>query len=465
MSQLNSKTGDIGKSQIIAYGASNFANQLSWAMVSSYLTLFYLEVFGLAAGTIAMIMLVARVWDGINDPIMGGIIDRTDTKWGRFRPYILLGAPALVITTILTFTVPNLSGTPKVLYALVTYILLGMSYTVLSVPLQALPAVMTDDRKKVSKLYSSYMFGMFAGMIILNLFTLPLVEFFGGGVAADGYQKTATIYALLSLPIYLAVFALCKENVKPEKKEKIPFFDGLREVFKNKNLVMIILYTAISMFAYFTRLGVAVIFYINVIGNFGMITVYMMFPMFISLLILPITPKIIQRYGYVKTTVAAMTLQTIASVMMFFGPVQSVPFVLCSLTVFGLGGIGGPCGSAMIIDSVNDYDAKHNKRNDGIAFSTNGLGVKIGTALGGAVGVAIIGWFGYTSGVDPTEQVKTGINVATNLVPAVFFMVSLLPLLFYDITDEKMDKVHEILAARKEKTEKIIEESKVTTEA
>jgi sugar (glycoside-pentoside-hexuronide) transporter len=460
MSKIKSGSNEVGITQIFAYGASNFANQLSWMMVSSYLTYFYLEVFGLAAGTIAMIMLIARVWDGVNDPIMGGIIDKTHTKWGRFRPYILLGAPALVVTTILTFTVPDLAGTSKVIYALVTYILLGMSYTILSVPLQALPAVMTENRGKVSKLYSAYLFGMFAGMIILNLFTLPLVEFFGNGVAAAGYKSTATIYAFLSLPIYFAVFILCKENVKTERKEKVSFFAGLKETFKNKNLVMVILYTMISMGAYFTRLGIAVIYYINVIGNFRMITIYMMFPMFISLLILPITPKIISRYGYVKTTVAAMTLQAISGLLMFFGPIQSIPFVLFALTFFGLGGVGGPCGSAMIIDSVNDYDAKHGKRNDGIAFATNGLGVKIGTALGGAAGVAIIGVFGYIGGAEVTEHVKNGINIATNLIPPIFFMLSLIPMFFYNITEEKMEQVHKILSERNSKTKltEIVEE-------
>lgn len=458
MSTVKTKS-DVGKPQIIAYGASNFANQLSWAMVSSYLTLFYLEVFGLGAGTIAMILLVARVWDGVNDPIMGGIIDKTDTKWGRFRPYILLGAPALLITTILTFTVPDLTGNAKVAYAFVTYILLGMSYTVLSVPLQALPAVMTEDRGKISKLYASYLFGMFAGMIILNLATLPLVEFFGQGVAAKGYSKTATLYACLSLPIYLIVFALCKENVKSDNKEKVPFFVGLKEVFKNKNLVMVILYTLISMGAYFTRLGVAVIYYINVIGNFSLITVYMMFPMFISLLILPITPKIIAKYGYVKTSVAAMLLQAASGILMFFGPVDSVPYVIFALTIFGLGGIGGPCGSAMIIDSVNHYDAEYGKRNDGIAFATNGLGVKIGTAIGGAAGVAIIGLFGYTAGVPADAHVQNGINIATNLVPAIFFVVSLIPLKFYVLSDERMKEVHKILARRNAKIEEANEEA------
>ncbi len=448
MSKINGGSNDVGKAQIFAYGASNFANQLSWMMVSSYLTYFYLEVFGLAAGTIAMIMLIARVWDGVNDPIMGGIIDKTKTRWGRFRPYILLGAPALVVTTILTFTVPDLDGTMKVAYALVTYILLGMSYTILSVPLQALPAVMTEDRSKVSKLYTAYLFGMFLGMIVLNLCTLPLVEFFGNGVPAAGYQKTATIYALLSLPIYLAVFALCKENVKQSDHEKVSFFAGLKEVFKNKNLVMVILYTIISMGAYFMRLGIAVIYFINVIGNFQMITIYMMFPMFISLLVLPVTPKIIAKYGYVKTSCAAMTLQAISGLLLFFGPVQSVPYVLFALSFYGFGGIGGPCGSAMIIDSVNDYDAKYNKRNDGTAFATNGLGVKIGTAIGGAAGVALIGAFGYVGGAEVTDTVRNGINIATHLVPSIFFMVSLIPLYFYDINDARMDEVHEILKKR-----------------
>ena len=116
------------KKNYFVYGLGNFASQLSWTMVSTYLSIFYTDVFGLGTGAVALLMLIAKVWDGINDPMMGTLMERTHTKWGRFRPYIVVGAVFLVIFTILTFTVPGFSSTGKLVYAYITYIGLGMSY-------------------------------------------------------------------------------------------------------------------------------------------------------------------------------------------------------------------------------------------------------------------------------------------------------------------------------------------------
>lgn len=130
------------------YGLGNFASQLSWTMVSTYLSIFYTDVFGLGTGAVALLMLVAKIWDGINDPMMGTLMERTHTRWGRFRPYIVVGAAFLVIFTILTFTVPGFGSTGKLVYAYITYIGLGMSYTMTNVPYLALPVVMTRDPRK-----------------------------------------------------------------------------------------------------------------------------------------------------------------------------------------------------------------------------------------------------------------------------------------------------------------------------
>lgn len=130
----------IGPKQYLAYGMGNFASQMSWTMVSSYLTIFYTDVFGLAAGAVSVLFLIARIWDGCTDVMMGEIMEHTRSRWGRFRPYITAGAPLLVLFTILTFSVPGFGNTGKLIYAYVTYIGLGMVYTVTNVPYTALPA-------------------------------------------------------------------------------------------------------------------------------------------------------------------------------------------------------------------------------------------------------------------------------------------------------------------------------------
>ncbi len=434
----DSSLGQVGNAQIGIYGLGNFASQLSWTMVSSYLILFYTDVFGLATGAVAMLMLVAKVWDGINDPMMGSIMDRTQTKWGRFRPYIVVGAFLLVAFTILTFTVPNFVGPMKLVYAYVTYIGLGMAYTVVNVPYTAMPAVMTNKPKLINRLYASQMIGMTIGMIVLNLCTLPLVNYFGQGVQSAGYQKTATVYAFIALPIFMLVAYVCKENVTVTKEQQVPFRKAITEIAKNKNLMMVIAYTIISMAGMFGRIGVAVFFYIYCVRNFALITVFMMMQMIVGTIVMPFAPKFMERFGKKQTSIIAMILQAIGMAMMFFGPYTNIPYLFVCHIIYGLGYIAGPCGSSMIIDSIDEYDIKHNVRSDGTAFAMNGLGTKVASAIGSALGIAIIGWFGYVAGQDPTPHVQLGINVATNLVPMFLFLLSIVPLLFYNLTDEKM---------------------------
>lgn len=454
MKQSNSQ---IGKSQIAIYGFGNFASQLSWTMVSTYLILFYTDVYGLATGAVAMLMLVAKIWDGINDPMMGALMERTHTRFGRFRPYIAFGAPLLVIMTILTFTVPDFGSTGKLIYAFVTYIGLGMVYTMVNVPYTALPIVMTDDPKKINRLYAAQMMGMTVGMIVLNLFTLPLVNFFGNGNQEAGYQKTATVFAVVALPMFLIVAKKCKEVITVKKENQVSLKKTVVAIAKNKNLVLVILYTIISMAGMFGRLGVAVFFYIYCVQDFRFITLFMMMQVIVGTIVMPFAPRVIEKIGKKNTAILAMLLQSVAMAMMFFGPYKVIPYLFVCHIIYGLGYIAGPCGSGMIVDAIDDYDHKHQVRCDGTAFAMNGLGTKVASAVGSALGIAIIGWFGYVAGAEPTAQVMTGINVAANLVPMICFLLSIVPILFYNLDDEKMTNIRTALSDRKKEQNEILE--------
>lgn len=443
-----SKKNDISNAQIGIYGLGNFASQLSWTMVSSYLIIFYTDVFGLATGAVAMLMLVAKVWDGINDPMMGVIMERTNTRWGRFRPYIAGGAIFLLIFTVLTFTVPNFGDKGKLIYAYITYIGLGMSYTVVNVPYCALPIVMTDNPKKINRLYAANLLGMTIGMITLNLCTLPLVKYLGNGQQSAGYQKTATLFALVALPIFFLVAALCKENITVKKENQPPLKETIKAIAKNRNLMLVISYVTVSMTGMFGRIGVAVFFYIYCVKDFRFITLFMMMQMIVGTIVMPFAPKFMEKFGKKNTCILAMILQALGMAMMFFGPYTNIPYLFVCHIVYGLGYISGPCGSAMVVDSIDDYDLKNNVRSDGTAFAMQGLATKVAGAIGSALGIAIIGWFGYKAGQDVTSTAQTGINVASNLIPMLCYLLSIIPLVMYKLNDEHMDKVRQQLRER-----------------
>lgn len=427
----------IGKAQYLSYGLGNFASQMSWTMVSSYLTIFYTDVFGLAAGAVSILFLVARIWDGCTDVMMGEIMEHTHSRWGRFRPYIAAGAPLLVLFTILTFTVPGFGTTGKLIYAYVTYIGLGMVYTVTNVPYTALPAVMTREPKKINRLFTAQMMGMVIGMILLQLCTLPLVNYFDALKPQGGYQITATIYAVIALPLFWVCAKNCKEVITVAKEAQGSAKDSLVAVLKSRDAMCVIFYSLLNMCGMMGRIGVATYFYIYVVQNYQMITIYMMFPMFVGAFVMPFAPKVVEKLGRKKTLYIALGLQVLGCLMMFFGPYTSVPYMILAHIVYGGGYIGGPCGSAMLADAINDIHEKTGVRPDGTAYAFSGLANKVGQAIGSALCIAIIGWFGYVGGQDITPHIASGIQVAVNIVPAAVYAIAFIPVILFTLEGKK----------------------------
>lgn len=431
------------------YGMGNFASQLSWTMVSTYLSLFYTDVFGLGTGAVATLMLIAKVWDGINDPMMGTLMERTHTRFGRFRPYIVVGAIFLVFFTILTFTVPGFSGPMKLAYAYITYIGLGMSYTMANVPYTSLPVVMTRDPKEINRLNAAQMMGMTIGQIVLNLTVLNLVNYFGNGDQAAGYHSTAILLALIALPMFLLVAFCSKERITVKKEDQGKISDGLKLIFRNKNLLCTILYTFFNMFGMLGRISVAVYFYMYCVGNYTYITIFMMMQMLVGTFMQPIATKLIARFNKRNVAIASMIIQGVSLIILFLGPTQNIAFNFIMLIIYGTGYIGGPCGSGMMVDAIDDFDDKYGQRNDGMAFSLQGLGTKVATAIANSLFLVIMGAFGYEGGVEMTAHIQMGINISTNLLPGIVFLFGIIPLLFYDL-----DKPGHMEGVRKRLTER-----------
>ena len=438
----------VGPFQYFAYGTGNFASQLSWTMVSTYLAVFYTDVYGLTTGAVSVLFLVAKIWDGINDPMMGEIMEHTHTRFGRFRPYVVIGAPLLVVATILTFTVPNFGDVGKLVWAYITYIALTMIYTMTNVPYQGLAGVMSDDPKKTNRLMSAQMMGMVLGMILLNLFTLPLVQFFGGGDEKAGYQLTASVFAVIALPLFWFCAKTCKESVVVHKENQASVKESIKHIAKNRNLIMVIIYTIFNMTGMMGRIGVAVYFYMYDVQTTTFITIFMMMQMLVGAVVMPFSARVVEKFGKKKVIYFAAVIQAVGLFMMAFGPYQNIPYLFVCHVIYGLGYIAGPCGSLLLIDAVDDMDLKTGVRTDGTAFSLNGLGSKIGSAIGTALFVAVIGWFGYTDGSVMNATIQSGINFACNILPAICYLLSIVPTALITLKESDMPAIHEKLRIR-----------------
>ncbi len=451
---------NVGRIQVGAYGMGNFACQLSFTMVNMYLAYFYTDVFGLSAAAVATLLLVAKVWDGINDPMMGALMDKTYTRVGGYRTYMIAGAVALVLFTILTFSVPGFGDSGKLFYAYVTYIGLGMAYTVMNVPFNALPSRMTDNPKRLNQLFASSMWAGGLGSTVLGMCTMPLILMLGNGVQEAGYQKTAIVYAVVSLPMVLLMVRLCKENPDIAKAKEITaakegekgtsFFGFIKSIFTNKNLLCVYVYMFCAMFSQIGRASTAFYYYMFCVGNMVWASVLMSVSGLVGLVLIPFVPALIGKYGKKKVVIVSQIIQIIGLIMMFAGPYTNIPYTIAANLVYGLGGGYSACVGAMIVDALDNYEYRTGVRNDGVAFAFNGLMTKISAAIAGSIGLMVMAAFGYTNGADLTERALTGINTGVNIVPLAAAAAAIVPMLLFDLNEEKMTVIRQTLKERRE---------------
>ena len=443
------------KAAVICYSFGDIASQFVWTFVGSYLTIFYTDVVGLVPAAVSAIMLIARIWDAINDPMMGAIAERTRSKFGRFRPWIAFGCPILAVMGVLTFTNPfSGTSTAGVIWAAATYIIAGMVYTATNIPYSALAAVMTEDADQRNKITTSRNIGMNIGMTIVQFCSPILLLAFSakGAEVADarGYMYTAILYGLVAIPLFLGVFFTSKENVVPVHADtKFSFKETIKNLVQNKYLMIISLVMAVQMTAFMGRIAVCAYWVIYCLGSFKMISIIMTLPTLLGIVGSFFVPAAAKRFGKRQVLMGSMAIQAIGLLIMYFAPFDNMTVVMIGNVIFGLFNVGMPMTLSMVADSVDYMELKTGVRTDGTAYATYGLATKLGNAVGGAVGVLIMAAFGYVANAEQTAQALSGINITVNLIPAILFLVATALCLLWNMSDKDADDIRAKLHAQK----------------
>ena len=429
------------KLAVICYGFGDLASQFVWTFVGSYLTIYYTDIVGLAPAIVSVIMMGARIWDAINDPMMGAIAERTRSKFGRFRPYIAFGCPFLAIFAVLTFTNPFGGGSAAgAIWAAVTYIIAGMLYTLVNIPYAALSGVMTEDANQRNKINTSRNIGMNLGMVIVNALSAGLALRFsseGAEVAnGHGYMMTALIYAIISIPLFLIVFATAKEKVQPmHGTQAFSFKDTVNNLVRNKYLMIITLIMLLQMTAFMGRIAVTSYYVIYCLGSFTMIALIMTIPSLGGIIGSFFVPFFAKRFGKRAVLMGSMLIQAVGLLVIYFAPFDNITMVLVGCWIFGLFNVGFPMTLSMVADSVDYMELKTGIRTDGTAYATYGLATKVGNAIGGSIGVLLLAAFGYVANAEQTVEAMNGINIVVNLIPAILFILGAAACLLWDMSD------------------------------
>ena len=436
----------------LAYGMGDVGCNFSWMFVGNFLMIFYTDVFGISMSAVATLMLFSRFWDAINDPIIGGLSDKTHTRWGRYRPWLLFAAPLTALVLILTFWAhPNWSQTHKIIYMAVTYCILVLGYTCVNIPYGTLCGAMTQNMTERAQINTSRSVSAMIAIGIINIITIPLIEWLGNGNAQQGYLLIAILYGTIFAVCHIFCFVKTKEVVEVPVAQKIPLRLQLQAVSKNKPYLLALLGQVLFGFIFYGRNADLLYYFTYVENDAVLFTYYSMAIIIPSIIGAACFPKVFQltsNKGWAASVFAFGTGITMIA-LFFFSPVTSpIPFYLfAALSQFFFSGFNTAI-YAIIPDCVEYGEWRTGIRNDGFQYAFISLGNKIGMALGTALLALSLGWAGYEANTTQNEEVVAIMRHSFSTIPGVLWVVTALALFFYKLDKRSYNRILAVIKYR-----------------
>jgi len=437
----------------IAYGLGDTASNIIFQTVMMFLLLFYTDVMGLSPAAVGTMFLLVRLIDAVTDPIMGNIADNTKTKWGQFRPYLLWLSLPFAIISILAFTTPDLSDDNKIIYAFVTYTLLMIAYTAINIPYCALGGVITADAKERVTVQSyRFVFGMLGGVIVAAA-TMPMVEYFGQGDSAKGYQLTMIIMSLFGFVLFLLCFWGTKERVSLPENQKSSFKENISSLWKNDQWRILCLTGLYLLSGQVLRLTLAVYYVKYFLGREDLITSFLTLGVVASMVGCAVAQPLAKRVCKIK---AYITLQTISAVIcllsFFIGQDQLVLAYIAFIAWKFFLDMATPLLWAKMADTIDYGHQKTGIRVTGMVYSGIIFFIKMGIAIGGALAGWLLAFYGYQADVEQTQATKTGILISFTLWPAIGSFAVAWVMRKYTLTEQKVEQIQTELKLAESKT-------------
>ncbi|TNF89303.1 MAG: MFS transporter [Gammaproteobacteria bacterium] len=421
-------------SQRVGYAIGDLGINLYFISTGTYLLYFYTDVFGISAAVAASVLLVARVVDAVTDPLMGMIAERTQSRWGRLRPYVLFGAIPLGAVSVLMFTTPDLSNEGKIWWAYTTYILFGILYTVVGIPYSALTSSLTSNHHERTLLSTIRMAFAFGGGYAISVGMLPLVGFFE--TAQTGFQMVMIGFSVAATLLLWITFASTEERVQPPPSQKLTISDSFAAVFRNPPLLVVMALFTGGMLSFTVRQTVTVYYLKYNVGREDLVSVFFGITMPVMFLGLLAVPKLAARFGKAGGIMVGASVTIVGCVGLYFTPYDSIVGIFFFSAVMALGGTPiAVLGWAMIPDTVEYAQWKLGLRADGAIFSFSSFFQKLAKAIGGAGVAAALAAVGYVANAEQTEVSLNAIHLMMTITPAVIMAFVILIASFYRLDE------------------------------
>ncbi|MDR0510071.1 MAG: MFS transporter [Rikenellaceae bacterium] len=448
----------------VAYGLGDMSSSMFWKIFGMYMLYFYTDVFGLAPAVVGWMFLVTRIWDTAADPVIGVLSDRTLTRWGKFRPYILFGAVPFAVIGALTFIVPDFSDGGKLVYAYVVYSLMMLVYSLVNVPYASLLGVMSPDPKDRNQLSSYRMFFAYAGSFISLALVEPLVEIFTNiGPApspARGWVMTIAVIGTICATLFLLCFAGTRERVAQIEQKKNRVRDDVHDLLRNGPW-WILLGAGVAALLFNSIRDGATIYYFKYyvlqtesvrIGGWLVTwsSLYLIVGQAANMVGVALSAPLSAKIGKKGVYIGAMAIATVLSAVFYsFTPDQMTLIFLFQILISMCAGSIFPLLWSMYADIADHSELRTGRRATGLIFSSSSMSQKLGWALGGAITGWLLGFYGFEANQVQGEGAIHGIRMMLSWLPAMGTALSVIFISLYPLGEKRVREVAAELERRR----------------
>ncbi len=473
---LAGKTGKISVLEKCGYAMGDAASNIYFQTIILFLMFFYTDVFGIPAAAVGTMFLVSRIFDAINDPIIGAVADRMNTRWGKYRPFVFFFAVPLAVLGVLAFTTPDFEVDQKLVYAYITYNLMMVAYTLVNVPYAALMGVITPNSMERVGLSSYRFVGAFVGGLIVQGSTLYLVSVFGGEDNPQrGWQMAMACLGALAVVFLFITFVTTRERVQPPIGQKMEVRRDLTDLLtRNPAWVMIALATVFQLMFIVVR-NSSITYYFNYYVQdptfvlFGTeyapsttaaISWYLGLGSVFTILGVMSTRFIAKAFDKKLTYIGCLLVSIVFTAIIFVLPTESIPLIF--LANFIVSFAWGPVSVlqwAMYTDTADYGEWKNGRRYTALLMAASLFALKFGLALGGALVGWTLGATGFIANQAQDASAMTGILLLFSLIPAGIGLLAVVSMLFYPLTNDRMNQIESDLVARRDGGEQALPEN------
>lgn len=441
----------------LGYSLGDTASHFVWDLVGFWLLIFYTDIYGISPAMAGVIMFVGSIWDALMDPIVGIISDRTNSRWGKFRPYLLWGSIPYAILAVMAFTTPAFEATGKFVYALITCLLLRTAYAFVNLPYSSLGAVMTNDSNERAGLNTFRFIAAYIGQFIVTGAALYLVKWLGAwgndGVInqAQGYQYTVALFAVLSIIFFLITFYTTKERISAPKKQDNNVWQDFKYLFLNKAWIVLTVVGIVS-FIMFAMQNAAIAYYFKYyIHNAENVQLFNILGTVALIVALPASKPLAKRFGNKAVYIASSIVSGVFFALIFVAG-ENLPLVYTFNILAKMAYAPAvPLLWTMLADVADFGEWKFNRRTTGLTFSASVLAQKLGWAIGAAAAGWILSVSHFVANADvQAETAMMGIRLLVSVIPGVLYASCAIVMAFYNLDTATMQQMKTELEQRNE---------------